>query len=119
MKENLTNCPVCDGKLTISKYTCSHCETEIIGNFKPNSFSNLSEDQLKFVETFVLKRGNIKDIEKELGISYPTVRNKLDGVIAALGHKVEASNSKIEILNMLNQGEISTEEATKLLSELD
>ena len=122
MKDNLTNCPVCENKLIIKKYSCKNCGTEINGNFKPNNFSNLTKEQLEFIEIFVLKRGSIKEIEKELGISYPTVRNKLDEVISALGHKVEnegRNNSKIEILNMLDSGEISSEEASNLLKKLD
>lgn len=122
MKDNLTNCPVCENKLIIKKYFCKNCGTEINGNFKPNNFSNLTKEQLEFIEIFVLKRGSIKEIEKELGISYPTVRNKLDEVISALGHKVEnegRNSSKIEILNMLDSGEISSEEASNLLKKLD
>lgn len=118
MKKNLSICPLCDNKLKIVKYYCENCRTEISGDFEQNNFSNLSEEQRKFVEIFVMKRGSIKEIEKELGISYPTVRNKLDDVISALGHKVESKSSKMEILNMLNEGQITSEEATRLLSNL-
>lgn len=118
MKENLSNCPVCDHQLTITRYECDHCKTEIKGRFKQNIFSKLTEEERDFIEIFVLKRGSIKEIEKELGISYPTVRNKLDNVISALGHKVDKDTSKIEILTMLDKGEITSEEATKLLSDL-
>lgn len=118
MKENLSICPICDNELSVTRYTCNHCKTEIKGNFRQDNFSKLTKEQRDFIEVFVLKRGSIKEIEKELGISYPTVRNKLDNVISALGHKVESDTSKIEILNMLNNGEITSEEATKMLSEL-
>lgn len=118
MKQNLSNCPICDNGLTITSYKCNHCNTEIKGKFNQNNFSTLTQEQRDFIEIFVLKRGSIKDIEKELGISYPTVRNKLDNVIAALGHKIDKNTSKVEILNMLDNGEISSEEATKMLSEL-
>lgn len=118
MKDNLTTCPVCDNNLTIVKYKCNHCQTEITGDFKQDSFSKLSQEQRDFIEVFVLKRGSIKAIEKELGISYPTVRNKLDDVAATLGHKVDKDTSKIEILNMVNNGELSSEEAAKLIAEL-
>lgn len=118
MKENLSNCPVCNSKLKIVKYVCDNCNTEISGNFTQDNFSNLTKDQKKFMEIFILKRGSIKEIEKELGISYPTVRSKLDDLINSLGHKVEADTSKMEILEMLNSGEITSEEATRLLSQL-
>lgn len=118
MKDNLSKCPVCDNELLITKYKCKQCNTEITGSFTQNIFSKLSDEQRNFIEIFVLKRGSIKEIEKELGISYPTVRNKLDDVISALGHKIDTNTSKIEILNMLDKGEITSEEATKMLSEL-
>lgn len=118
MKENLSNCPVCGNKLKIVKYTCDNCQTEISGNFSQDNFTKLTQEQKNFMETFILKRGSIKEIEKELGVSYPTVRSKLDDLINALGHRVESNTSKIEILEMLNNGEISSEEATRLLSQL-
>lgn len=118
MKDNLSICPICNHKLTITKYECENCHTEFSGRFKIDNFARLSDEQIAFVELFVLKRGSIKEIEKELGISYPTVRSKLDDVIKTLGHTIEKDSSKIEILNMLNNGEISSQEATKLLSEL-
>lgn len=118
MKENLSNCPVCGNKLKIVKYACDNCNTEINGDFTQDNFSNLTHDQKNFMEIFILKRGSIKEIEKQLGISYPTVRSKLDDLINALGHKVEAKTSKMEILEMLNSGEITSEEATRLLSQL-
>lgn len=119
MKNSLNKCPVCDNTLTITKYTCDDCHTEITGRFYNSGFSKLNEEQLDFIEIFVLKRGNIKEIEKELGISYPTVRNKLDNIISTLGHKVETSSSKIEILSMLDNNEISPSDATRLLKELE
>ena len=61
----------------------------------------------------------IKEIEKVMGISYPTVRNKLDHVIKALGHSVNSEDSRMEILNMLDEGQITAEEATEMLSNLD
>ncbi len=118
-KKNLSNCPVCNGKLNIVKYQCGKCHTEIVGDFKQDKFAQLTQEERDFVEVFVLNRGSIKDIEKELNISYPTVRNKLDQVISALGHKVNSDKGKIDILNMLDRGEISSEEATALLNEIN
>jgi hypothetical protein len=78
----------------------------------------MSEEQKQFIETFIKCRGNIKEVEKELGVSYPTVRSKLDDVICALGYQVKspkAAESKKEILDMLSRGDISHDEALKLL----
>ena len=73
-------------------------------------------EQKYFVEVFIKNRGNIKEIEKELGISYPTVRNKLDKVISDLGHTVKKSSvNQKEIIEKLRNGEITKEEALKLL----
>lgn len=116
--KTMDSCPVCQNELTITRYECKNCRTKIEGEFKVDKFSTLSQEEKDFIEIFVMKRGSIKEIEKELGISYPTVRNKLDHVIAALGHQVDKYDSNMEILNLLNEGQITSEEATKLLGEL-
>lgn len=117
-KKSLCECPVCSNNLMITRYECKKCGTKIEGNFTNDKFSSLSDENKDFIELFVKKRGSIKEIEKELGVSYPTVRNMLDNVISALGHKVEKNNSKIEILQMLDAGEISSKEAKTLLDQL-
>lgn len=119
MKDFLDKCPACNGKLAITSYKCENCGTEINGYFIGSKFANLSEEDLDFIEIFVMNRGSIKEIEKVMGISYPTVRNKLDNVIKALGHKVNYDKSNMEVLEMLNQGLITAEEATKLLENLE
>lgn len=120
----LGKCPVCGDNLKITTLKCYNCQTTINGEFKPNKFSRLNSEQLHFVEVFIKSRGNIKDVEKELGISYPTVRNKLDDVITALGYTVQdnqddkIAEKKKEILDSLEKGEISSQEAIKLLHKL-
>ncbi len=117
--KSLYECPVCDHELTIKTYECKHCGTKIEGDFEIDKFSRLTKEEKDFIELFVMKRGSIKEIEKELNISYPTVRNKLDSVISALGYKVEKNSSRLEILQMLDRGEISSEEAQRLLNKLN
>lgn len=117
----LTRCPVCDQELTISKLTCSHCQTKIEGEFTPCKFCRLPADQLEFVEVFLKCRGNIKDVEKELGISYPTVRNRLDSALQSLGYRVDKADSqpdelrRQDILAALESGEITSAEAAQQL----
>ncbi len=117
-------CPVCKGKLRIKVLQCTNCDTEIKGNFTAGKFANLTESQLEFVEVFLKSRGNIKEVERELGISYPTVRNKLDEIIKALGYSVDTSpedslgERRKEILAMLEKGEINSQEAIKMLKNL-
>ncbi len=117
-------CPVCQENLHITRLECCNCHTSVTGNFKQDKFSRLNEDQLKFVEVFIRSRGNIKEVEREMGISYPTVRNKLDEVIEALGYRAEDSpddekgEKRKEILNSLEEGEIDSGEAVERLQNL-
>lgn len=86
-----------------------------------SKFEYLTSDQLMFVEVFLKCRGSIKEVEKELNISYPTVRTKLDEVIRALGYNTDSENSvnigKKKIIDMLEKGEISPDDAIKMLNK--
>lgn len=118
-KKVIGKCPVCNHELDVTRLHCSYCDTTIEGKFDLCKFCKLNDEQKYFVEIFIKNRGNIKEIEKELGISYPTVRNKLENVIEALGYnaKYTSAVNKKEILAKLNSGEISSEEAIKLLKQ--
>lgn len=118
MKDYLNKCPVCNANMVVTGYKCTECPTEVNGIFKGSKFSQLTEEELEFVEIFVMNRGSIKEVEKELGISYPTVRNKLDSIIQALGHTVKSEDSRLEILRMVDEGSITAEEASQMLKEL-
>ncbi|MGL5243690.1 MAG: DUF2089 domain-containing protein [Sarcina sp.] len=119
MHKVLTKCPVCMGKLKVTKLKCTSCSTIIENDFIFSKFETLNKEELKFVEVFLQCRGSIKDVEKELGISYPTVRGKLDEIIKNLGliSKKDAEVNKEKILEMLEKGEITSEEALKLLEK--
>ena len=120
-------CPVCDHEMKISKLTCTYCPTKIEGEFSSCKFCRLPAEQLIFMEAFIKCRGNIKEVEKELGISYPTVRNRLDSVIEALGYgegsetvledeTVDAEDESLRrqgILEALERGEVTAQEATR------
>ena len=113
-------CPVCSEKLEISKLTCKKCKTKIEGEFIPCEFCNLDSDQLRFLKAFVGCRGNIKDVEKELGISYPTVRRRLDDLLSALGLEATpgpAAEKRTEVFEQLRKGEISVDDAVDALGE--
>lgn len=119
MKRNvLGTCPVCSSKLDVTELHCNDCDTTIKGTFKLDKFSYLSKEQKYFIEVFMKNRGNIKEIEKDLGISYPTVKKNLDHVINALGYGENRTLSKKEILEKLSNGEISSEQAMKMIKEL-
>ena len=112
-------CPICESETSVTEIYCKNCETTIKGDFELCKFCRLDEEQKYFLEVFIKNRGNIKEIEKEMGISYPTVRNKLDGVISSLGYVVErpSPTNQKEILEKLSKGEISKEEALKFLNK--
>lgn len=114
----ITNCPVCSKKLKITKLHCRHCSTTIENEFELSRLAALTQEQLHFVETFLVCRGNIKEVEKELGISYPTVRGKINDIITALGHEASKKNELDEkkVVSILEKGEITAEEAIKLLN---
>lgn len=120
-KDVLGKCPVCNDELKVTELSCSKCKTKISGEFYLDKFCRLDKEKRYFAEIFIKNRGNIKEIEKELGISYPTVRKLLDEVIVALGYSNKVENTEIEkneILEKLSKGEISSDEALKLLGEI-
>jgi hypothetical protein len=78
------HCPACGGPLVITECRCANCRLQLRGEFRLGSFSTLSEDQLAFVRVFLRVRGNLSEVEKLLGVSYPTIRNKLDEINKAL-----------------------------------
>ena len=101
-------------------YKCTRCGTEISGLFPQNEFSMLSEEQLKFLRVFLRARGNLSETARHFGISNPTARNRLESILKTLGldepltEEGEALSAG-EILDMLHRGEISVDEAEKLL----
>lgn len=114
MNKVISRCPVCNNELIVARLKCENCETIIENNFRLSKFDYLSDEELYFTETFIRCRGNIKEVEKELGISYPTVRSKLDGVIKKLGYDAgvdEQTLKREEILKALENGEITAEQA--------
>lgn len=117
-KEVIGKCPVCMGNLLVTRLTCSKCRTNIEGEFQLSKFQLLSREDLEFAESFIKNRGSIKAMEKEMGISYPTVKNRLENVIEALGYKKEPVEmpKPTEVLEKIKTGEITAEQAIKLLN---
>lgn len=118
-------CPVCGEKMDVVELHCPNCDTSLEGHFQTCKFCNLTNEQKSFIEIFIKSRGNIKEVERELGISYPTVRGRLEAVIEALGYRVEPSREEVEtsskrreILDALSRGELTSEEAVKRLKQL-
>lgn len=123
-KEVISKCPICNNELTITRLHCDNCQVEINGEFYLSRLNLLSKDQLLFVEAFIKNQGNIKSIEKELNISYPTVKKILNEVLQTMGYDIsdqtvsKVSMERQEILDKLSNKEISFEEANNLLKDL-
>ena len=81
----ISTCPVCQGELMISRLHCRSCGTALEGEFGVGRFGRLSREQLSLLESFLRSRGNLKEMERELGISYPTVRSRVDALVRAIG----------------------------------
>lgn len=125
MNRVVEKCPVCAEDLTITRLRCDHCETEISGAFRTSSFCRLSEEDLAFAEMFIRLRGNVREMEREMGIAYNAVRNRLDEVIRRLASAVAPAEKpdtpepkaadRRQVLDRLERGEIEPEEVIRLL----
>lgn len=118
----IARCPICAETLNVARLECASCGTRIEGSFALGRFHQLTAEQLDFLETFIKARGNFKDVERELGISYPTVRSRLDAVIRALGFPSQAgpdreAERRKEILRELADGRIAPDDAAQLLEK--
>ena len=142
-RDVISTCPVCEGELTISRLQCRTCGTALEGEFGVGRFGRLTKEQLALLESFLRSRGNLKEMERELGISYPTVRGRVDALVRALGladgeeadeideleeaaaviEAPEAPSADLaaqrrEILERLAKREIAADEAAAALREL-
>lgn len=135
----IATCPVCSGELTIARLHCRSCGTALEGEFGVGRFGRLDREQLSLLESFLRSRGNLKEMERELGISYPTVRGRVDALVRALGladgsaidatdeaddasddspADADAAVERRSILERLARNEIGAEEAARALRGL-
>jgi len=118
----ISRCPGCGGRVKISRLSCPGCGLAIEGDFATSRLGLLSPEQQDFAEVFLAARGNIREVEQHLGISYPTVRKRLDGVVAALGReaidRAHGVNRHNEILSRIEKGDLSAKDGARLLREL-
>jgi len=119
VKGSLSHCPACQGRMEPVKLTCRNCHLTVEGTLPLSRLGLLSEEQQQFVEAFLLARGNIREVEKELGISYPTVRKRLEDVVQALGYPSESRRlDQQEILDAVDRGELTPQEAILQLKKI-
>jgi hypothetical protein len=113
------NCPVCNERLALTRLTCPACDTELSGGFATCEFCVLSDEDREVLRVFLASRGNMKELERHMGVSYPTARARFDGLLAKIG--IERSPaappaSRVELMEQVARGEIDIDEA---LSRLD
>jgi hypothetical protein len=124
MRRTPTQCPVCDLPLTIAELRCRGCGTTLRGEFPLSrcAFCDLPAEQLRFLELFLRCRGNLRELERTLGLSYPTVRARLDTLLAHLGYTtpetVDSAEQRREILEALDAGSLTADEAIAQLEAL-
>jgi hypothetical protein len=130
----IATCPVCTHELSVTRLRCGECGTTIEGEFGVGRFGRLNREQLALLESFLRSRGNLRDMERELGISYPTVRARVEALVRALGFgprdeadappaSVASTADEIlagrrDILERLSRRELSAEAAAEAIRAL-
>ncbi len=137
----IATCPVCSSELAVTRLHCRSCGTTLEGDFAVGRFGRLTREQLALLESFLRARGNLRDMERELGLSYPTVRSRVDGLVRALGlgepaaaanrpeddsydgsaepgGPADPATRRREILERLARKEISAEDAAEAIRTL-
>ncbi|MBO9368847.1 MAG: DUF2089 domain-containing protein [Chloroflexi bacterium] len=126
MNRALLRCPVCNAPLTVTRYHCESCDTTIEGRFESSplpALASLTPQQIEFLLAFVRCEGKLNRLEAELGLSYPTLRNRLHELIRALGYEPGKEEPPIvdelrrrQVLEDLENGRITAEQAIQILS---
>src|SRR5689334_4483513 len=130
----ISTCPVCEHELSVTRLNCSECGTTLEGSFSVGRFGRLNRDQMTLLESFLRSRGNLREMERELGLSYPTLRNRVDALVRALGlgdaapsddagessatADSTAAGARRAILERLSRREISAEDAAAALRSI-
>jgi hypothetical protein len=117
-----SKCPSCNGKVVVTQLCCTDCKTTINGSFELPQFASITAEEENFLRVFLAARGSIKEVERQLGISYPTVKNKLEALLNKLGLGTlqdEAKRRRMQIVERLERGEITAQDAIGLLKKLE
>jgi hypothetical protein len=132
MRKVLEHCPSCGGDLVVTRMSCPSCGTVIQGQWATCKFCQLSPAHTRLLEAFVRARGNVKEMARDLGESYWTIRKQVDEMIEALGYEPEPSSSEdtadlheerserqLEILDALDRGVLTASEAARQLQAIE
>jgi hypothetical protein len=112
------NCPVCSERLALTRLSCPSCATELSGVFLTCEFCGLTDEDRDVLRVFLASRGNMKDLERHLGVSYPTARARFDALLGKMGIErpaPAAPSSRLELMEQVARGEIEIDEALKRL----
>ena len=111
------NCPVCNEKLALTRLSCPSCSTELSGGFTTCEYCVLSDEDRDVLRVFLASRGNMKELERHLGVSYPTARARFDSLLARIGIERPAAPvpSRVELMEQVARGEITVDEALERL----
>jgi hypothetical protein len=115
------SCPVCSTRLAVTRLTCPSCETELSGAFVSCEFCVLTDEDREVLRVFLASRGNMKELERHLAVSYPTARARFDALLAKLGidrAPAPAPPSRVELLEQVARGELEIDEALERLGSL-
>jgi hypothetical protein len=136
-RDVISTCPICSSELAVTRLQCRGCGTAIEGDFNVGRFGRLGREQLALLESFLRARGNLKELERELKVSYPTVRARIDALVKSLGlgdaapvsddgagdisgtsHNGETVALRREVLERLARHEVTADEAAALIRAL-
>jgi hypothetical protein len=111
------NCPVCNDRLSLTRLTCPSCSTELSGDFVTCEFCALTDDDRAVLRVFLASRGNMKELERHLNVSYPTARARFDSLLGKLGieRPTAPPPSRVELMEQVARGEIAVDEALRRL----
>ena len=112
------SCPVCGDVLALTRLTCTSCETELSGQFQSCEFCSLTPEDRDVLRVFLASRGNMKDLERHLAVSYPTARARFDALLAKLGLEPAKppAPSRVELMERVARGELNVDEAMEQLT---
>ena len=113
------DCPVCGDRLASTRLSCRSCGTELSGDFRSCEFCSLSAEDRTVLRVFLASRGNMKELERHLAVSYPTARARFDALLARIGVAPERppDGSSVDLLERLARGEIDVDEAMDSLEK--
>ena len=115
------SCPVCSSDLVVTGCGCPECGTGITGAFRTCAYCGLSDDDLEMLRVFLVSRGNMRELERHLGVSYPTTRQRFADLLARLGlEDPDAASRRVDrdkVLADLAEGRLSVDEAEALLAD--